>query len=495
MSVNHTCPTAFPNATLEEHIWHHLCLTVTPDILTLHYQTLTYTMKVSEMSLCPMQFEETDSALLFLGYDEFSGHISHMKIYERELTKEEVQDMVECRPGPADFLSYSNVTLFGKVSQVTSDLEMCKPPPNEFLALFKLCGNYKEAQDFCVSNNGRLINERDDYNVMVSQILRSRDNSDSSIEVWINNRISNTKAEVLSITRDGTGTTGMYYRPTYYTTSVLSVMACMLPTNNTVYIKDDNITLMVMQQYNNMLLLQSEQKEFIFRKHCQEILEEPLDGKDFIECLVYINKARLAKFTGIEKNRALIGRHKWWFQIEENERKMTISMCGMNSFTCDDGQCIPLENRCDGLSHCTDHSDEGAVCKIMNTLPSSYWKTSCPEQKPQVDLRVTVTGINAVSLETNSFKVSLIITISWYDERLTFLNLQNSTKTLDMEDYRKIWVPPCTYLNADYADNLNLQSKTKTSVLEQYSVKATTDGSATVQDSYEGKHFSCQVLK
>ncbi|KAK3873063.1 hypothetical protein Pcinc_021897 [Petrolisthes cinctipes] len=486
VTVNQTCPTPFPDAILEQRIWYHLCLTVTPDILTLHYQNFTYTLQVSNMKICPMQFSEVNNAEFVLGKDEFSGHFSRIRIFDRELTKDEVKDMVECRPGPIDFLSFSNISSHGMVSQSPSDLDgTCNSMSNEFLALFTICGNLSQAQDFCASKGGRLINERDGFNKMVDLILSSHDNSDPTIVVWTNETKGEELAVVLSITRDSNNTNGMYYRPRYSTTSILSVTACLLPTKNTVYLKDDGITMMSMQQYDNMLLLQSMDGHFIFRKRCHEILKEIFDSNDFEECLVYMNMAMSVEFSVIDENRALLGRHSWISPNSQNYRKITISMCDMSNFTCDDGQCIPLEDRCDGLSHCRDHSDEGLMCKTIDSLPSSYWKTSCPEQEPLVDLLVEVTGINAISLESNSFKVSLIITTSWRDKRLTFLNLQNSTKTLELEDYRKIWVPIITYYNADFADNLNLQSTTKTSVLEQFTVKATTESVATVMKSYE----------
>ena len=32
--------------------------------------------------------------------------------------------------------------------------------------------------------------------------------------------------------------------------------------------------------------------------------------------------------------------------------------CKVNEYRCDNGECIPLDKKCDGFSHCLDNSDE-----------------------------------------------------------------------------------------------------------------------------------------
>ena len=43
---------------------------------------------------------------------------------------------------------------------------------------------------------------------------------------------------------------------------------------------------------------------------------------------------------------------------------LKMSGCGDEEFTCYDGQCIDIENRCDTLYHCRDKSDE-EDCKLL----------------------------------------------------------------------------------------------------------------------------------
>ena len=44
---------------------------------------------------------------------------------------------------------------------------------------------------------------------------------------------------------------------------------------------------------------------------------------------------------------------------------MTLTKCSINEFTCNDGSCVPLENRCDLKPDCEDNSDEKLCKKVV----------------------------------------------------------------------------------------------------------------------------------
>ncbi|KAK2089466.1 Enteropeptidase [Saguinus oedipus] len=50
--------------------------------------------------------------------------------------------------------------------------------------------------------------------------------------------------------------------------------------------------------------------------------------------------------------------------------------CKEDSFQCDNGECVPLVNLCDGRLHCEDGSDE-ADCVQFRI--KSIWHTACAE--------------------------------------------------------------------------------------------------------------------
>ena len=55
---------------------------------------------------------------------------------------------------------------------------------------------------------------------------------------------------------------------------------------------------------------------------------------------------------------------------------MKLSGCSDDSFTCDDGQCIDINNRCDQVIDCRDKSDE-MNCKLL-VLEDGYNKDIPP---------------------------------------------------------------------------------------------------------------------
>ena len=69
------------------------------------------------------------------------------------------------------------------------------------------------------------------------------------------------------------------------------------------------------------------------------------------------------------------------FYLECNKGKpynitMKLSGCAENEFTCNDGQCIDVINRCDQIIDCRDESDE-QECTLLR-LKSGYNKMIPP---------------------------------------------------------------------------------------------------------------------
>ena len=57
--------------------------------------------------------------------------------------------------------------------------------------------------------------------------------------------------------------------------------------------------------------------------------------------------------------------------------KLLLSNCDEDQFSCSDGTCIPLDNRCNKKSDCRDTSDE-KQCKIVALDAERYVKDDSP---------------------------------------------------------------------------------------------------------------------
>ena len=73
-----------------------------------------------------------------------------------------------------------------------------------------------------------------------------------------------------------------------------------------------------------------------------------------------------------------IGRRKWQWDSKipgmASELLLAVTVCRTSEFSCEDGQCIPIVQRCDDVMHCRDGSDEKScnIIKISNSYDSSY---------------------------------------------------------------------------------------------------------------------------
>lgn len=47
------------------------------------------------------------------------------------------------------------------------------------------------------------------------------------------------------------------------------------------------------------------------------------------------------------------------------------TVCGDDQFTCGDGECIPFDDLCDGVSHCQDFTDE--LCSKWFTVTYIFY--------------------------------------------------------------------------------------------------------------------------
>ena len=132
---------------------------------------------------------------------------------------------------------------------------------------------------------------------------------------------------------------------------------------------------------------------------------------------------------------------------------MLMTACNDTEFTCNDGGCVNMENRCDGKTECDDGTDE-ADCTIV--VPDiGYNKLLVPpttrKDQGHLKVRLLIQIINLLEINEveESFTVRLDITREWYDERLTYHNLKENgnSNTLSIADQKILWYPSILFEN------------------------------------------------
>ena len=113
-----------------------------------------------------------------------------------------------------------------------------------------------------------------------------------------------------------------------------------------------------------------------------------------------------------------------------------------------------MSDRCDGLSQCSDGSDEDE-CNLVAIQEPSYDKAYPPRKKKghPIDVKVTINldAIQKIEALEMTFTSKLTLWLEWYDERITFSNLKSEdlTNLIGYEKALGIWIPPLIFNNTN----------------------------------------------
>ncbi|XP_063889382.1 uncharacterized protein LOC135116084 isoform X3 [Scylla paramamosain] len=151
---------------------------------------------------------------------------------------------------------------------------------------------------------------------------------------------------------------------------------------------------------------------------------------------------------------------------------LTLSICRSDQFTCSDGTCIPLGNRCDLRIDCGDQSDE-AQCSVVQ-LPKGYRNTIPPpptkEGSPlQILFYINIIAFPSIVTQDLTYVSTMSLSLRWKDVRLSYLNLKDD-RTLNLlfgEAVESIWTPRVFFSNAQGNIFTNLDQGARVEVVRQ----------------------------
>ena len=185
----------------------------------------------------------------------------------------------------------------------------------------------------------------------------------------------------------------------------------------------------------------------------------------------------------------LLGKHHWIISADANvcsqDKMMTgtslagneyriplkLTSCNEKEFTCWNGDCIRMEERCDNAFDCRDKSDE-SDCQLL-VLDESY-KSSVPPVISKleengyrnlipvfVNVSLDLIDVLVIKERENEIQVRIRAVLEWYEARAKFHNLKKETmmNTLLPEDVEKLWIPKITYSNTKENENIKERLK------------------------------------
>ena len=163
-----------------------------------------------------------------------------------------------------------------------------------------------------------------------------------------------------------------------------------------------------------------------------------------------------------------LGKHKWTvtgdvFACNEGKPYTTLlKLSGCNSqgeFTCNNGQCVNMEQRCNQVPNCLDKSDERG-CHLVVTeegyskvVPPTTLNSSDNSIIP-VHVNISINLLKIIDMEEQDHKIDLQfqITLEWREnDRVVFHNLkqEKSLNALSAEEIHMLWLPKVFYDNTD----------------------------------------------
>lgn len=167
----------------------------------------------------------------------------------------------------------------------------------------------------------------------------------------------------------------------------------------------------------------------------------------------------MATWTPIHEGLYPFGNQEWMLETEVcgipsgGTVNLTLSVCGAGMFTCKDGTCISLKQRCDLRVDCADQSDE-SQCSIVD-LPEGYHISIPPPASAEnktlpIYFTINIIAFPTIVTQDLTFVASMQLKLRWQDTRLNFLNLHDD-RTLNLlseEAVASVWTPRVFFRNA-----------------------------------------------
>ena len=167
------------------------------------------------------------------------------------------------------------------------------------------------------------------------------------------------------------------------------------------------------------------------------------------------------------KTSYVLGKHNWTIENDNYEcnlgkpysKQLKLTFCREGQFTCNSGQCVRMQDRCNQLADCRDESDE-ENCQLLvlrkgynRKIPPIVPNLDNPNTLAPVPVRVSITLLKIVGIGEvqHSIELQFQIEMEWFESRATYNNLNENSamNVLTSQSIETMWLPLITYANTD----------------------------------------------
>ncbi|KAK7078617.1 hypothetical protein SK128_010943 [Halocaridina rubra] len=142
-----------------------------------------------------------------------------------------------------------------------------------------------------------------------------------------------------------------------------------------------------------------------------------------------------------------IGLQRWHIEGDvcpDKDMDLMMTVCGEESFTCNDGTCVKISQRCDLKVNCDDKSDEVDCARAQVGLDyASHIPPPPPKKKDTitVTMDIIITAVRNLNLLDQKLSLDVTLVLQWEDSRLKYANLQEQMNRNLIDDKDKLWIP------------------------------------------------------